>query len=394
MRSDRRLGQFQVPGYLRNRPPTASAELDHLRLELGSERPPAPSLPLRLLHMNILLWLGPPYRGCPSHRGKATLNVDTEGDIRIHAQLGGMMQEDSGSPGGPTPRRRRIERRPLLLSLEEADGLGSSAVWVDTRPGPDYRRGHIPGAIHFDNFAHANERTSLADLPELAALWMGMFGPVGITLDAPVVFYDAGTENRAPRPAFMLRALGNANSHVLHGGMHAWREAGRPVSKVGAEHPATGADVTSRTLDRTWVAGVDDVVEALERESAALVDVRDRAEYMGRRRLQWNPRLGRLRGAVPLEWTSLLERDPSTSESIRFKPDAELRQRLDEAGLAPDRPLIIYCQKSHRACNSYLAFERLGFKDVRVYVGSFREWSRRRDLPVEMPSDRAGDHGR
>ena len=49
-----------------------------------------------------------------------------------------------------------MEGRPLLLSVEEIGDLESSAVWVDARRGPEYRRGHLPGAIHFDNFIHAN----------------------------------------------------------------------------------------------------------------------------------------------------------------------------------------------------------------------------------------------
>jgi len=44
--------------------------------------------------------------------------------------------------------------------------------------------------------------------------------------------------------------------------------------------------------------------------------------------------------------------------------------------------VIVYCQKSHRACTVYLALERLGYAKAKVYPGSFREWSRRSDLPV------------
>jgi len=280
---------------------------------------------------------------------------------------------------------RADDQRQLLVSLEELSSLDPAPIWVDTRRGADYRRGHLPGAIHFDNFIHANEHTSRAELDALAASWMAMFAAAGIPLDAPVIFYDAGMENRAPRPAFMLRALGNSESRVLHGGIRAWREAGRPLSTTLNSRPPGFPRARPPRLDQRWVAGVDDVIDTLRDGSAQLLDVRDEPEYRGRRRLQWNPRLGRLPGAIPLEWTALLERDSSTAQGplIGFKPDHELSQLVLGAGLSADLPVIVYCQKSHRACNTYLALERLGFHDVRVYVGSFREWSRRPELPIE-----------
>ena len=276
----------------------------------------------------------------------------------------------------------------ILITATEAMALPAPALWVDTRPGPDYRRGHLPGAISFDNFIHANERTASADLQGLARRWLDMFGEVGIPLEGPVVFYDAGLENRAPRPALMLRALGNPDSHVLRGGYHAWLQAGRPTTKEPATLP--GRHLPDRAFDPEVVAGVDDVLEAMGRGSVVLVDVRDDPEYQGRRRLQWNPRLGRIPGAVPLEWTRLLKRlgDSTTATKIDLRSLDEMRAQIEGAGLDPSQEVIIYCQKSHRACNSYLAFRELGFKKLRVYVGSFREWSRRLDLPVEKAGRR------
>ncbi|MDE3147595.1 MAG: sulfurtransferase, partial [Acidobacteriota bacterium] len=43
----------------------------------------------------------------------------------------------------------------------------------------------------------------------------------------------------------------------------------------------------------------------------------------------------------------------------------------------------IYCQKSHRASLAYVAMKEMGYSNARVYVGSFREWSKRLDLPIE-----------
>ena len=45
--------------------------------------------------------------------------------------------------------------------------------------------------------------------------------------------------------------------------------------------------------------------------------------------------------------------------------------------------VITYCQGAYRAANSFLAIKKLGFKNVKVYLGSWGEWGNRLDLPVE-----------
>jgi thiosulfate/3-mercaptopyruvate sulfurtransferase len=68
--------------------------------------------------------------------------------------------------------------------------------------------------------------------------------------------------------------------------------------------------------------------------------------------------------------------------NVSLRNEEELRARLAAVGIEPETDVIVYCQKSHRACTVYLALERLGYAKAKVYPGSFREWSRRSDLPV------------
>ena len=48
--------------------------------------------------------------------------------------------------------------------------------------------------------------------------------------------------------------------------------------------------------------------------------------------------------------------------------------------------MITYCQGGYRAANSYLALRLLGYPRVRMYIGSWKEWGDREDLPIEHPS--------
>jgi thiosulfate/3-mercaptopyruvate sulfurtransferase len=50
--------------------------------------------------------------------------------------------------------------------------------------------------------------------------------------------------------------------------------------------------------------------------------------------------------------------------------------------------VITYCQGGGRAAHSYAALKSAGFDRVRHYVGSFGDYSRREDLPIEKdPSE-------
>lgn len=285
---------------------------------------------------------------------------------------------------------------PLLIEVHELDRLEGPVWFVDTRKRPDYDRGHIPGAIHFDNFNYANEDTTPLGLARVAADWGDMFRGVGIGLKETFVFYDVGMENRSPRPGVMLRWFGNPRSYVLHGGFAAWVAAGKPVSQ--SPPPAKTPYLLSEFaagLATDDIRTVDDVAEALDGR-AVLLDVRDDIEYLGHKRMQKNPRLGRIPDARHVNWNRFcipLKDVPDIvgrgkyKEFIlsAFKDDAGIREEMAAVGIRPSDEVIVYCQKSHRASTAYLALKKAGFEKARVYLGSFREWSRRRDLPVEQP---------
>ena len=279
----------------------------------------------------------------------------------------------------------------ILVELEEMDKLEPSLCLVDARLAEDYEVGHIPGALHLDTFEFANERTEGVGLDAVLGQWQDMFHDAGIQREESVIFYDAGTENRASRPALMLRALGHERAHVLHGGMAGWLDAGGDTS-VGAlrREPSSWA----RGPEPSLVVGVDAVREVLGRPDVVLLDVRSDEEWEGKKQMQGNPRLGRLPGARHLEWRSLIQRrsiwpegagTPRDGDSLLFRlhEPAVLREKLEAIGIGADTEVMLYCQKSHRASVVFVALEALGIQRARVYAGSFREWSRRRDLPLE-----------
>ncbi len=283
----------------------------------------------------------------------------------------------------------------LLVELADVSTLPAPILFVDARIDADYRAGPRPGALHHDSFDYANELTAGDTLEKVINDWHEMFQSVGIPQGGSVVFYDVGTENRSSRPAFMLHYLGHENSYVLHGGMTAWLDNGGEVTTDETVLAPTHWVALAPSQREDVILGVDTVIEKMGDPGVVLLDVRDEPEFLGERKMEANPRLGRIPGAQGFEWTRFLTRrsefPPAAGTSRNdgyvfehLRPSGDVRSELAELGVEGlDSDVIIYCQKSHRASLAYVAMKEMGYTNARVYVGSFREWSKRLDLPIE-----------
>jgi thiosulfate/3-mercaptopyruvate sulfurtransferase len=245
---------------------------------------------------------------------------------------------------------------------------------LDVRPAEAFAVGHLPGAVHLDLFGISLIDTDPA--PMRSFLWIveHLLASRGVRADRRVVVYDADSGMRAARAFWFLEYFGHPSARVLDGGYVAWVGADLPVTTV-AEAPApsdwTGARLAEHVA--TW----QDVRDRLSHADAVMLDTRSDGEYCGT--TVRAKRGGAIPGAVHIEWTSNLGPDGS------FKPADELRRMYDAAGVTKDREVITYCQGGYRAAHSYLALRLLGYPRVRNYLGSWKEWGDRDDLPIERP---------
>jgi thiosulfate/3-mercaptopyruvate sulfurtransferase len=213
--------------------------------------------------------------------------------------------------------------------------------------------------------------------PLSAFMWMieHVLAVHGVDAATPIVVYDEQSGIRAARAFWFLEYFGHPSTRLLNGGFGAWQRAGLPVTRDAA--PAAASEWTGRR-ETSRLATWKDVQGALARNGTVLLDTRSDGEYCGT--VVRAKRGGAIPGAVHIEWTRNL-----TPEG-EFRPAGELKQMYEDAGVTPDREVITYCQGGYRAAHSYLALRLLGYPRVRMYVGSWKEWGDREDLPVERPS--------
>ena len=260
-----------------------------------------------------------------------------------------------------------IGPRELATSLERD---ATRPTLLDLRPAELFAAGHLPHAVHLDLFGVSLTDTDPAPLK--AFLWMieHLLATRGVSGDRPVVVYETDSGMRAARAFWFLELFGHPNVRMLDGGARAWQEAGLPLTTESAA-PASSSWTGDRRADvlATW----RDVADRLNQREVTILDTRSDGEYCGT--TVRAARGGAIPGAVHIEWTRNLGADGA------FKPAAELTAMYEEAGVTPDREVVSYCQGGYRAAHSYLALRLLGYPKVRSYLGSWKEWGDRVELP-------------
>ena len=258
-------------------------------------------------------------------------------------------------------------------------------VIIDTRSPGVYAEGHIPGAVNLHDIFTFLATSTKEGLEELRGKFVTAFGAAGLSGDEVAVIYEDSMNTgfgQSCRGYFLLQFLGYPKAAILHGGYQAWLAEGLPSTiEVPSPEPKNfPIDDSAANLMLTQ----QDMLEALGDDAVVKLDVRDVDEWVGISSspygIDFCPRKGRIPGAVWLEWYRMMK--PGEEVPV-FKSRPELQAECGSVGISPDSTVYLYCFKGARASNTYVALKEAGVKDVRIYFGSWNEWSRNPELPID-----------
>lgn len=236
-----------------------------------------------------------------------------------------------------------------------------------------YEAGHIPGAVYADlerdlsgPIGPHGGRHPLPEPEQMAAA----FGRMGIDAAKTVVAYDEQGGAMASRLWWMLRYAGHDNVRVLDGGFGAWKAAGYPTST----EPAQVRETTFKlALQPDMLLTAQDVRARLGRAGTKLVDSREPRRYLGLEE-PIDPVAGHIPGAVNRFWKDALD------ESGRWKPAEGQRERFADWDRGEE--IVVYCGSGVTACPNVLALTEAGFRNVKLYGGSWSDWISYKDNPI------------
>ena len=272
--------------------------------------------------------------------------------------------------------------RPII----EAEKLSSlfqepNLIIFDARAGKDafesYLQKHIKGAQFIDlekDLAAVPENAANGGrhpLPDLEKFRQTLEN-FGVNENSTMVVYDdKNGANAAARLWWMLVSFGFEKAVVLDCGLQN-AEKNQIEMATGEEKAPQKGHLKARFHWNWPISTIEEVKEALSKNSATVIDVRDAYRYRGESE-PIDLVAGHIPGAVNVPFSENLD------ENGRFLSSELLNKKYSEFLKGKTEELIIHCGSGVTACHTILALKQAGFETPNLYVGSWSEWSRRNE---------------
>ncbi|NEO56934.1 MAG: sulfurtransferase [Okeania sp. SIO3B5] len=248
-------------------------------------------------------------------------------------------------------------------------------VEIETSPQSD-NNGHIPGAVlwNINDLLLPNLQINL----EVNAIEK-ILSQSGITNETTVVFY--GSDSTIGGFIFwLLKLFGHEHIRVLNGGCQKWMSEGRPVTTELSSFTPT--EYRAKPIDQNLRVLHGEVQLSIGRPDTVILDVRTIQEYQGEHFLMKPPEASERAGHIP---SSIhIEHILTLNEDGTFKSFDELQMLYGSHGITSDREVFPYCAFGGRSGYIWFVLKYLlGYPKVRNYDGSWNEWSRLPNVPIE-----------
>jgi thiosulfate/3-mercaptopyruvate sulfurtransferase len=239
----------------------------------------------------------------------------------------------------------------------------------------DYTREHLPGARMLWQWSISESTPERNSEPLALPILDSVLKEIGINKDSKIIlYYGLGEVTAAARVYVMFDWLGLGDqTYLMNCGLEAWKAAGLPLTK---EIPKFHKGNYKPKLHPEVLAELDYVKAHYRSDGVKMVDCRT-AQVFNQVSGLGVVRGGHIPGAVSIPWPVVID------TAMWFRPLDSIGLKVVEAGIKPTDELITYCGSGRTSCLHYIVLKELGYK-VKMYDGSYEEWSRLEDLPIEI----------
>jgi len=301
--------------------------------------------------------------------------------------------------------------------------------------------GHIEGSVEM--YAHHLHHSDLTGKMECTPLFMcpkeaqELIGSKGISNNTLVIAYDNFRGPNATGVWAFFKSFGHNNVKILNGGMDAMKavdpnqllvdeyketikelkkeakakkENKKLVAKLqqqeevlktkietlepklyiqkGKEptHTPVAYTIDMKKINWDLIVSKEEVLKASldiqekgKNSNYRIIDTRAMAEIIGENKLDNVARGGHVPGSTFLEWSNITDFD----NKLSFKKLEELQKTFDFYGIKKDQTIYAYCHVgAGRSTEIVVALRMLGYKNAKVYTGSWDEWGNDMNLPI------------
>lgn len=242
----------------------------------------------------------------------------------------------------------RVDKAYVESKLKSTD-----AVVVDGRNSDAFVDGHIPGAKSLVAARLLTEDRKVQ--PE--DVINNLLASRGIDKNKEILSY-CGSGVAAANNYIALRNFGYANVRIYDESWDEWsRDPAAGQSLALGNYTFTGANVSEATEGPHFLTA-DQVKERAADPNVIVLDVRSPSDYGA----------GQIPGSVNVFWDATLD------ENRVLKDTAELKKLYEEAGVTPDKQVILFTRGGVQLTHSYTVLSLLGFKNVNFFTGKFEGW--------------------
>ena len=276
----------------------------------------------------------------------------------------------------------------VFISPSKAHAIltdSSGAIVLDARTNGTPKE-VLPGAQGFDwrdyldnwapkalNLWAVSRNAKLSDNHQALSRKLSRFG---FSKDIPVLVYGDSVNawGEEGRVWWMLRYLGLEKVYILDGGIEAWKKA-----KLGIRAELTRNDAKKQFLIKarpSLKVDADEVYANIQGTNSVIIDTRSQSEYEGATP-HYSARGGHIPNSKHLYWKTLFREDG------RVFDHAVVKEKLRAIGAKTTTSIITYCTGGVRSAMVQAVLVHHGFEKVANYDGSWWDWSKQKQRPVE-----------
>lgn len=281
-----------------------------------------------------------------------------------------------------------VSTQPLVTTDWVADNLdtpGVRLVEIDVDTSTYAEKGHLPGAVAFNWTSQLQDQVSRDIISQ--ADFEALLAHAGINRADHVVIYGDQNNWFAAYAFWLFKYYGHDTVSLMNGGRKRWELDGREFVADVPHFPRS--DYRVQQVNAHLRADREFILDRLERDGFALVDVRSPDEYSGKiiappGLSETAQRAGHIPGASNIPWSKAVNEDGT------YKSAEELAELYGAQGVSSAaNDIVAYCRIGERSSHSWFALTYiLGYENVRNYDGSWTEWGNLIGAPIRQGEER------